>query len=116
MNVAGKLCVSVQKRELFDIALSELAGHEMQSQKCRLFSEVSPARSMSMSFSITAEDNGACLMTVEIRKQDGTRLDCKFSRAQADVLLAKFVAMRSLMDICTERVAASDHEQSSKTK
>jgi hypothetical protein len=71
---------------------------------------------MSMSFSITAEDNGTCLMTVEMRKHDGTRLDCKFSRAQADVLLAKFVAMRSLMDICTERVAASGHEQSSKIK
>lgn len=66
---------------------------------------------MSMSFSLTVEDNGSCRMTVEIRKHDGTRLECKLSRPEADGVLAKFVAMRSLMDVFTERLAASEEKK-----
>jgi len=69
MNVAGKLCVSVQKRELFDIARSELAGHETQSQKCRLFSKVA---------------------------RGGSRV--RFMPADLDALIARLVAMKELAD------------------
>lgn len=61
-----------------------------------------------VAFDLCIQHTGKCVFKITLVGYDKSRTVCEMTREEADEVLARFVAMRSLMDVVSERLSGGE--------